>query len=420
MLNRRRLAALFLVTALMGALTAYAGTAAADPPPLRPKATAGGTFHAVTPVRILDTRSGNGAPAAPVGAGAVLEFQVAGRGGIPASGVGSVVLNVTAVDPTSQGYLTVFPQGAPPPTDANPSSLNFVAGQNVANAVTVTVGPTGAVSVFNRNGTTQVLADVVGWYDLTGTGGGRYNPLTPSRIMDTRVPIGPQSGPVGPNTAVDLKVTGAGGVPASGVSAVVVNLTATETTSEGFLKVYPQGAGAPDVSNLNFVAGANRANLVTVGVSASGSITIFNAFGNTHVIVDVMGWYDATGTTGSLFHGVLPTRVADTRPLNVPLLAGIPGTVNFTGQAEVPAGATAVVINATATDQTAAPGFLTIYPADPNATAPNVSNLNWTEPGRTVPNLAIVRLSSTGEAAFLIPLGQSQLLVDVVGYFSTT
>jgi hypothetical protein len=419
MSRHRRATVLFLVCALAGALTAVVGPTPAGAEPLRPLATAGGTFHAVSPARILDTRNGIGAPAAPVGEGAVLDFQVTGRGGIPSSGVGSVVLNVTAVDPSSQGYLTVYPQGDVTPTDQTPSSLNFTASQNVANAVTTTVGPTGAVSVFNRFGATHVLADVVGWYDLTGTGGGKYNPLTPARIMDTRVPIGPRSGPLGPKTTVDLKVTGAGGVPTTNVSAVVVNLTATETTSQGFLTVYPQGTTVPNVSNLNFVAGSNRANLVTVGVSASGSISIYNHDGNTHVIVDVMGWYDANGTSGSLFHGVTPTRIADTRQVSDPLRANEAGTIGFTGQAEVPAGATAVAINATITDPSEAPGFLTIYPGNVD-TPPNVSNLNWTSPGATVPNLAIARLSPDGEVAFLVPIGHADLLVDVVGYFSAT
>jgi hypothetical protein len=413
----RRCFPILLIAALVAALTAVA-TPAGAAPDLRPSATAGGTFHAVQPTRILDTRNGIGAAVNPVPGDTTLDFQVTGRGGIPASGVGSVVLNVTAVDPTSEGFLTVYPAGNPRPTPANPSSLNFSAGQNVANAVTSTLGAGGVLTVYNAFGNTHVLADVVGWYDLTGTGGGRYNPIPPSRIMDTRRPLGPSPVALGPGTTANLDVTGVGGVPASGVSAVIVNLTATETTSEGFLTVYPQGGTVPVVSNLNFVAGATRANLVTVGINtANGQISIFNAFGNTHVIVDVVGWYDQAGTTGSFFHGVTPTRIADTRTVSAPLQPGVPGTIAFHGQAEIPTNATGVVMNVTATDPTTG-SFLTVYPND--IATPDVSNLNWPGPRTTVPNLAAVRLPASGEIAFVSPFGEVHLLVDVVGFFSPT
>ena len=56
----------------------------------------GGTFHPLTPQRILDTRTGLGAPGARLGPGGTLSLQVAGAGGVPASGARAVVLNMTA------------------------------------------------------------------------------------------------------------------------------------------------------------------------------------------------------------------------------------------------------------------------------------------------------------------------------------
>jgi hypothetical protein len=407
----------FAVVVLTAALTCAVPSAGAAPD-LRPLATAGGTFHAVTPARIVDTRNGIGVPAGAVPADGTIEFQVSGVGGIPPTGAGSVVLNLTAVDPTSEGYLNVYPRGLPKPTPANPSSLNFNAGQNVANAVTVTLSTDGGLTVYNAFGNTHVLVDVVGWYDLTGTGGGRYNPIAPSRIMDTRRALGPSPTALGPNAVADLDVTGVGGVPASGVSAVVVNLTATETTSQGFLTVYPQAGTRPDVSNLNFVAGTTRANLVTVGVNQSnGQISIYNAFGNTHVIVDVVGWYDVNGSQGYLYHGITPTRVADTRPFNDPLQEGVPAAVDLTGSADVPNNATGLVMNVTATDPSTG-SFLTVYPND--IPTPDVSNSNWPGPGNTVPNLVIVRLPASGEVAFVNAFGTVHLLIDLFGYFDNS
>jgi hypothetical protein len=409
---RRLLPPFLLLVALVATLTTAVSPAGAAPPH--------GTFHPVTPTRIVDTRSGQGLGAAGAVPGdGTIEFQVAGVANVPAgSTAGSVVLNLTAVDPTSEGYLNVYPRGLPKPTAANPSSLNFRAGQNVANAVTVTLSDDGGLTVYNAFGNTHVLVDVVGWYDETGSGGGRYNPLSPSRIMDTRSAIGPKASPLGAGEVANLVVTGVGGVPASGVSAVVVNLTATETTSAGFLTVYPQAGTRPDVSNLNFVAGTTRANLVTVGINTdNGQISIYNAFGNTQVIVDVVGWYSAPGSpTGLLYHGITPTRIADTRPVNAPLVGGQPASVPIRGVAGIANDASGVVMNVTATDPTSA-GFLTVYPG---AIAPDASNLNWPGPGNTVPNLVVSSLSGSGEVNFLSPFGEVHVLIDVFGYFSAT
>src|SRR5687768_11824034 len=96
-----------VLAAFLVAATFAVPSAGAAPPDLAPAATAGGTFHPVTPDRIVDTRSGIGVAAGAVPADGTLDFQVTGRGGIPATGVGSVVVNLTAVDPTSEGFLTL-------------------------------------------------------------------------------------------------------------------------------------------------------------------------------------------------------------------------------------------------------------------------------------------------------------------------
>jgi hypothetical protein len=401
------LAVVAMVAALMFASSSPAGAA----PPH-------GTFHPVTPTRIVDTRSGIGVAAGAVPGDGTIDFQVAGFGGVPAgTAAGSVVLNLTAVDPTSEGYLNVYPRGFPKPTPANPSSLNFRAGQNVANAVTVTLSDDGGLTVYNAFGNTHVLVDVVGWYDETGTGGGRYNPLTPARIMDSRSGLA-KAGAFGPNEVANLTVTGVGGVPSSGVSGVVLNLTATDTTSQSFLTVYPQAGTRPEVSNLNFVAGQTRANLVTVGINTSnGQISIYNAFGNAHVIVDVVGWYDSAGTTGLLYHGITPTRIADTRPVNAPLRALEPASLPLRGIAGIPNDASAVVTNITATDPTSE-GYLTVFPT--GQPLPNASNLNWPGPGNTVPNAVVTSLGTGGEVTLFSPFGEVHILIDVFGYFSAT
>jgi hypothetical protein len=90
---------------------------------------------------------------------------------------------------------------------------------------------------------------------------------------------------------VHLQVTGKGGVPTTGVSAVVVNVTVTTPTTAGNITVYPDGAAMPSASNLNFVAGQTIPNLVIAKVSSSGKISLTNNSGGTvQIIADVAGY----------------------------------------------------------------------------------------------------------------------------------
>ena len=103
----------------------------------------GSSFTSLVPSRLVDTRSSS----VPVVAGGQLDLLVLGRGGVPASGVGAVVLNVTATDAVSPGYVTVWPKG-----DARPvaSSVNFLPVVPVANSVVAKVGVDGKVSLWQR------------------------------------------------------------------------------------------------------------------------------------------------------------------------------------------------------------------------------------------------------------------------------
>jgi hypothetical protein len=120
-----------------------------------------------------------------------------------------------------------------------------------------------------------------------------FEPLSPARILDTRSGIGTVGGsaaPIGPGGAIDLQVTGAGGVP-DDATAVVMNVTYTEATAAGFLTIWPSGETRPTVSNLNTVPGGTQPNLVTVKLGTGGKVSIFNFAGTTHVLADVAGYY---------------------------------------------------------------------------------------------------------------------------------
>ncbi|MFN8038400.1 MAG: carboxypeptidase regulatory-like domain-containing protein [Acidimicrobiales bacterium] len=246
----------------------------------------GAAYEPLTPSRILDTRSGVGAPASPVGPGAQIDVDVTGVGGVPDAGVTAVVVNVTAVQPTATSHLTVWPAGAARP-DA--SSLNFPAGATVPNLVIARVGADGHVSLFNNSGQVHVLFDVVGYF-TTAAPLGSLHGLTPARLLDTRDGTGSAAQAFGPGEARELVVAGRGGVPVSGASAVVLNVTAVQPSAASHLTVWPAGVSRPDASNLNFTSGSVIPNLVVVKVGADGKVALFNNSGNVQVLADVVGY----------------------------------------------------------------------------------------------------------------------------------
>ena len=300
--------ALFVLLALVASsLTAVAtSTPTAD-------ALGNAGFHPLTPARVLDTRDGTGAPRAKVGQAGSLELDVVGVGGVPNEHVSGVVLNVTAVLPDHASHITVWPTGVTRPVASN---LNVQPGDIAPNLVVVKVGADGKVSLFNNEGNVDLIADVVGWFDDGSLAGDRFAGVTPARILDTRDGIGGPATRFGPAAARDLDVTGVGGVPATGASAVVLNVTAVNGSATSHVTVWPKGLARPDASNLNFFAGKVRPNLVVVKIGADGSVSLFNNSGNVDLIADVVGWFGPEGTiglSGGGFQGVTPARVLDTR-----------------------------------------------------------------------------------------------------------
>ena len=144
----------------------------------------GTTPLSAEPAPLPSPRSDSSMPAVAtaLGAGGIRELRVVGVGPVPATGVSSVTLNVTAVGPTHAGFVTVFPAGSTPPEASN---LNFVARQTVANLVVAKVASNGAVSFYNQSGTVDLLADVVGW-ELTSDeqGAADSNPRSGCRIAN--------------------------------------------------------------------------------------------------------------------------------------------------------------------------------------------------------------------------------------------
>jgi protocatechuate 3,4-dioxygenase beta subunit len=367
-----------------------------------------------SPRRLLDTRATTltGYSGSKPAAGATVELQVLGREGVPASGVTAVVVNVTATEAAAAGFVTVWPDGDRPTA----SNLNLeVVGQTRPNLVTVPVGSDGSVRIFTQTGA-HLVADVFGYFTPASTSrSGRLRTVTPGRLLDTRAATitGYSGSKPTAGSTVPVSVLGAQGVPTSGVSAVVMNVTVTEATAAGYVTAWPEGT-RPGTSNINVDAvGGTTANQVVIPVGADGSIRLFTQ-GGAHLIADVTGWYTddtAEAGTAGLFVPVSPYRVVDSRSggkfdagATVTLLAAATGTSA--------AGKSGLAMNVTVTE-TSAPGFVTVWP---EATRPTASSLNATAIGQTLANHVITAVGGDGGVRLFTQTG-THFVVDVSGWY---
>lgn len=276
--------------------------------------------------------------------------------------------------------------------------------------------------------------------------GGEYHPLTPARIFDSRptspindvAPAGAK--PLGPiETTFDIQLLGLGGIPASAsdVLAVAVSVTIDSAGSAGWLAAYP--TGSPSTSSLlNFAAGQSVPNLAIVRGGTDGKLTIrmygsSNSYAN--VLVDVLGWFSTStytaGTPGDLNDErgarlvvVNPVRILDTRnggaatPLGPGAQKAVPFRgVNVAGTA-IPSDASVVgaLVNVTAVAPTTGT-FVSVLPDAPVG-PPSTSNLNVAA-GRVQANLVLVPVGADGNIHLYNSAGNTNLLVDVMGYLQT-
>lgn len=353
--------------------------------------------------------------------------------------------STTSTSTTSTSTTTTTPSRGVTVSLLNPSSGKVgtqvaITGTNFTGVTSVKFS--GVQAQYTVNSSTQLRATVpsgatTGYVVVTTTGGsgtsatrftvsGSYIPLAPARVMDTR-PGGSTAdgqavgeGALTSGGSRQLKVTGRGGVPSTGVTAVALNVTVTGPTEAGYLTVYPWGVPRPNASNLNFLPGQTVPNMVIAKVSPEGFLGLFNSAGSTHVVVDVLGWFQGT----EAFAALTPARLMDSRS-GMPTTDGISAgggaigegasrPLQVGGRGGVPAsGVGAVVLNVTVTEPTA-PGYLSVYPW--GESRPNASSLNF-QPGQTVPNLVIAKVSSAGYVSLFNSAGDTHVVVDVVGWF---
>jgi hypothetical protein len=227
---------------------------------------------------------------------------------------------------------------------------------------------------------------------------GYFTPLArPVRILDTR-----KTNPFASGQTSPLYVggpSGKAGLPPSGVSSAVFNLTVTGgTASTDYVTAFPTGTTRPTASSINFKKGWTGANLVTVRLGTNGEVSFYNNAGHVHLIVDVVGWYSSGAASAQgEFQEAQPQRLVDTNDpgigavephgtLTLPLdYSGDMSAGNHHTETPNPQ-INAMAINLTAVNPTGA-GYLTAWSG--SAPVPTTSVLNFAS-GRTTTNLAVV------------------------------
>jgi uncharacterized delta-60 repeat protein len=406
-------------------MTMTTSTSPYSPGALRLNATSiapAGAYVPLVPSLLFDSHTGFGIPAAPLAAHQTATVKVAGRAGVPTTGVGAVVLNLTASGATTAGTVTVFPKGLTKPVGP---SVSFAAGQTVANLVTTALG-TGSLRVNNGStGTVDVAATVAGYYRSgTVTAPGAFVSLTPTRILDTRKGIGAPMAPVAPQAALSVQVDGVGGVPVGGAATALLDVTVSRGAQAGDVTAFPTGTARPAVSMLSHGIGQTLTTLVPVQLGSGGRITLYNdSLGKADLAADVVGYYvGGTASAPGTFVSLRPSRVVDTttgigtggRPAG-PLAGGQGLTSHLAGTGGLPTRASAVVLMGAAQQGTAA-GDLTFVGADQFLNTRSFPDpaLSY-PPAATVSNLTI----NSGLDIHVINngTGSVQAQADVEGYF---
>jgi hypothetical protein len=371
-------------------------------------------------VRVLDTRNGTGlagafTPATP----RTLDLSPYVGGSATA-----VALNITTTSAATDGFVTAYPTGTPPP-DA--SSANYARGKDTANLVFVRLGAGARLDLVTGNldrsvGSVHLVADLMGVFTTDGDDG--FVAASPARVYDTRLSDVP--GERGfPLSCADIdefsssRLT-AVGMPAS-ASAAVVNLTVADANGDGFVSLRdladPTPANVePATSNVNVANRGTRANLaITPGTDFD--VRTSNALA-ADVIMDVGGYFvDRTTSGAGAFVPVDPTRVLDTRRdlgLSGPFTPGAVRSLAVPVAAGVdPSKVIAVAVNMTVVEAQTG-GYLTVAPS--GAPLPDASNVNYGA-GDAVPNLAVVKVGPGTSIDIMAFAGNPQVIGDLMGYF---
>jgi hypothetical protein len=358
-------------------------------------------FDPIVPVRLVDTRDGTGTnptAATPLAGGCTLRITPA----VP-SGTAAVSVNVVTVDPSSNGYVTVYPCGIARPFT---SAVQSQVGRVVSGSAIVPLGSDGSFCVFS-NVTTEIVVDLNGSFAPSGTA--RYEPIVTQRRYDSR-PSGRllQAGAI---VRVNTRGFGAG---ASDSSAASVTIHALDAAASGFVTAWPCDTPRPWASSANVMVGSSVSNEVDVAVGATGEVC-FLVSAPMHLAVDINGWYGPSATTE--YHSVTPFRLVDTREnfgFVGPFARYVDRSIQVSGVGSLPSGGVvrSVAAQFTAVDPSGT-GWVTVHNC--LAPVPQLSMLRY-QTGTNVAVLVNSLLTSAGRWCVTSSTA-THMVVDVSGWF---
>ncbi|MBT1665416.1 hypothetical protein [Curtobacterium flaccumfaciens] len=246
--------------------------------------TAAGGFVSVAK-RIVDTRSGLGAPKAALAPGKSVDVQITGANGIP-SGASGVVVSLIAINGTdADGYFTPYATGATRPAN----SLHYAPSESTSIQAQVPLSADGKITIANSSTTANLLVDLQGYFTAAGKGGAVFTPAY-GRAYDSRAT---GNTALAENETRSIQIAGTAGVPVmgSGITAVVLTLIVAHGGSNGYADAWADGTTKPNTSAINFQTNEIQTNTITVPLGANGKISLRNAAKATNYVIDVQGWY---------------------------------------------------------------------------------------------------------------------------------
>lgn len=400
--------AVAIAAALLGSVPIARARAAGGPSLLADE----GQFVSVPIVRVLDTRYGTGGvPAQPVASGGTVTFPVAGVFGVPST-ADSVVLDITALNTTSSGYLTVYNADE---SDPGVATVGMRPTHMTNQTATVSVSSSETVSLTNHgSGATDVVASVVGYYAGAGqaSAGDTYFGLPWTELGGaTTIPA---------NGSATFQVTGSAGVPA-GADTAVLQVNAYDATVAGYLTAYAAGSTDPGISALGYDTDTFYRNLLYVPLSSSGQMTLTN-YSSAAVTVTLWprGYYMPPSTTpaGGEYAALDQEMVYDTVAAGTPLAANASATFQVTGTGDIPTAEVGAVTEDVVASSPATIGNIAEGPAG-GATRPVVSFLGADQTAFTgYDNGLVSTLSPSGEETITNDSsGTVDVQVDVTGWF---
>jgi hypothetical protein len=213
-----------------------------------------------------------------------VRYQLPDGSGVPADAT-SVIVNVTAANQASTGYLALSPN-----CSSATSTVNYLRpGYARANLSVTGLDANHTFCVYDGGGKADVIVDLVGYVGASGTA--RYVPLTsPVRIADTRSGNGGQHAALGAHGTLSLPDAGIFDVPAN-AKAMLVGLVGANPTATSYLEVFPGTAPpASPTSTLNLTVNRTVSNSAIASLS-DGTFGIYNAQGAVQAIVDLFGYF---------------------------------------------------------------------------------------------------------------------------------